>query len=245
MKPSRGRPRAARRAAPLRLASSRPAPKRIGVFATIERPLVIAFIAPLGLLGGIVLGSAIASITTILAYIFMALFIARLGTASSAGHQVAANFTSLIYMMPLAMASATGVLTGQAIGAGDARRARLTGLVGIGSGLACAFVVALLVGFGRDGIAGLYTRDGEVQLIAASLLAYVAAYHLFDAASAIAVSALRMRWADSARSARRQASSSAITSCNAGTWLRRSGARAPALAAVAGVRRKSSRRRAG
>jgi len=124
-------------------------------------------------------------------FTFMALFIARLGTASSAGHQVAANFTALIYMMPLAMASATGVLTGQAIGAGDARRARLTGLVGIGSGLACACVVALFVWFGRDGIAGLYTRDNDVRQIAASLLAYVAAYHLFDAASAIAVSALR------------------------------------------------------
>ena len=124
-------------------------------------------------------------------FTFMALFIARLGTASSAGHQIAGNLASLIYMMPLAMASATSVLTGQAIGAGDSRRARLTGLVGIGSGLLCACVVGLLVWFGRDGIAALYTRDAEVKAVAASLLAYVAGYHLFDAASAIAVSALR------------------------------------------------------
>ena len=124
-------------------------------------------------------------------FTFMALFIARLGTASSAGHQIAGNLASLIYMMPLAMASATSVLTGQAIGAGDPRRARLTGLVGIGSGLLCACVVGVLVWFGREGIAALYTRDEEVKLIAASLLAYVAGYHLFDAVSAIAVSALR------------------------------------------------------
>ncbi len=124
-------------------------------------------------------------------FTFMALFIARLGTASSGGHQIAGNLTSLIYMMPLAMASATGVLTGQAIGAGDPRRARLTGIVGIGSGLICACVVGLLVWLGRDWIAGLYTRDDEVRAIAASLLAYVAGYHLFDAVSAIAVSALR------------------------------------------------------
>ena len=124
-------------------------------------------------------------------FTFMALFIARLGTASSGGHQISANFASLLYMMPLAMASASGVLTGQAIGAGDLRRARLTGIVGIGSGLACASVVGLLVWLGRDWIAGLYTRDDEVKAIATTLLAFVATYHLFDAASAIAVSVLR------------------------------------------------------
>jgi len=52
-------------------------------------------------------------------------------------------------------------------------------------------VVGLLVWLGRDGIAGLYTRDDEVRVIAVTLLAYVALYHVFDAASAIAVSALR------------------------------------------------------
>ncbi|MEO8143733.1 MAG: MATE family efflux transporter [Betaproteobacteria bacterium] len=124
-------------------------------------------------------------------FTFMALFIARLGTASSGGHQIAANLTGLLYMMPLAMASAAGVLTGQAVGAGDPRRARLTGIAGIGSGLGCACVVGLLVWLGRDWIAGLYTRDDEVKAVATSLLAYVATYHLFDAASAVAVSVLR------------------------------------------------------
>ncbi len=53
----------------------RPVPERRGVLALIDRPLVIAFIATLGVLGGIVLGSAIASITTILIYIILALFV--------------------------------------------------------------------------------------------------------------------------------------------------------------------------
>ena len=50
-------------------------PERRGIIALIDRPLVIAFIATLGALGGLVLGSAIASITTILIYIVLALFI--------------------------------------------------------------------------------------------------------------------------------------------------------------------------
>ena len=124
-------------------------------------------------------------------FTFMALFIARLGTLSSGGHQIAANFTSLMYMMPLALASAAGVLTGQAIGAGDPRRARLTGMVGIGIGLACACAIGVAVWFARDLIAGLYTRDDGVRAVASTLLAYVASYHLFDAVSAIAVSVLR------------------------------------------------------
>ncbi|MBS0335225.1 MAG: MATE family efflux transporter [Proteobacteria bacterium] len=124
-------------------------------------------------------------------FTFMALFIARLGTVSSGGHQVASNFAALLYMMPLAMSSAAGVLVGQAIGAGDLHRARLTGLLGISGGFGIACVVGLSVWLGRDAIAGLYARDAEVRAIAAALLAYVACYHLFDAASAIAVSVLR------------------------------------------------------
>jgi predicted PurR-regulated permease PerM len=41
----------------------------------MDRPLVVAFIATLGVLGGLVLGSAIASITTIIIYIVLALFV--------------------------------------------------------------------------------------------------------------------------------------------------------------------------
>ncbi|MEO8203931.1 MAG: MATE family efflux transporter, partial [Betaproteobacteria bacterium] len=124
-------------------------------------------------------------------FTFMALFIARLGTESSGGHQIAANLTALMYMMPLAAASATGVLVGQAIGAQDPQRARLTGLVGIGGGFAIACVVALGVWFGREAIAGLYTRDAHVHAVAVTLLAFVSCYHLCDAVAAIAVSALR------------------------------------------------------
>ncbi|MET0813260.1 MAG: AI-2E family transporter [Microbacterium sp.] len=51
------------------------APRR-SVLASIQSPLALAFIATLGVLGGLVLGSAIGSITTILVYIVLALFVA-------------------------------------------------------------------------------------------------------------------------------------------------------------------------
>ncbi len=124
-------------------------------------------------------------------FTFMSLFIARLGTNSSGGHQIAANFTALCYMIPLATASAAGVLVGQAIGAGDLKRARLTGIVGVAGGFGVACIVGLCVWLGNEAIAGLYTGHPEVRAIAATLLAYVALYHLFDATSAVAVSVLR------------------------------------------------------
>lgn len=124
-------------------------------------------------------------------FTFMTLFIARLGAVNTGGHQIAANLTALIYMMPLAMASASGILVGQAIGAGDHARARLTGVVGIAGGFVIACLAGAIVWLSREQIASLYSRDAEVRAIAATLLAFVARYHLFDAASAVSVSVLR------------------------------------------------------
>lgn len=60
--------------APASPAPRNAAPRR-SVLALADRPLVVAFIATLGVLGGLVLGSAIASITTIIVYIVLALFV--------------------------------------------------------------------------------------------------------------------------------------------------------------------------
>jgi predicted PurR-regulated permease PerM len=51
-------------------------PERRGILALVDRPMVVAFIATLGVLGGLVIGSGIASITTIIIYIILALFVA-------------------------------------------------------------------------------------------------------------------------------------------------------------------------
>ena len=51
------------------------APGRRGILALVDRPMVVAFVATLGVLGGLVIGSGIASITTIIIYIVLALFV--------------------------------------------------------------------------------------------------------------------------------------------------------------------------
>ena len=124
-------------------------------------------------------------------FTFMALFIARLGTLQSAAHQIAANFAAILFMLPLAMGNAGSVLVGQAIGAGDLRRARATGLSAIAAGVAIGLVIAVLVSLGAEGIARLYTLDDGVARLAGGLLALVAIYHVFDAVQAVAVNVLR------------------------------------------------------
>jgi len=124
-------------------------------------------------------------------FTFMALFIARLGALYSAAHQIAANLAALCFMLPLALGNAASVVVGQSLGARRHARARDAGLVGLALGLACAAVVGAGLYLCADAIAGLYTGEAEPRRVAAGLIAFVAVYHLFDAAQAVVVNVLR------------------------------------------------------
>jgi MATE family multidrug resistance protein len=121
----------------------------------------------------------------------MALFLARLGAATSAGHQIASNVTAVLYMFGLAIGNATAVLTAQAIGAGNPREARYTGLTSIGIMFAISACAGVAIFFTAHQIVFLYTRDPAVQAIAIPLLAYIAFFQLFDTSQVVIVNALR------------------------------------------------------
>ncbi|MFX5574660.1 MATE family efflux transporter, partial [Acinetobacter baumannii] len=65
------------------------------------------------------------------AFTLMAVFIARLGAVPVAGHQIAANVGTVLYMLPLSIASATSTLVAQAIGGGNMAEAKKIGRAGI------------------------------------------------------------------------------------------------------------------
>ena len=133
----------------------------------------------------------IAFLIDVTSYTFMALFIARLGEAHSAAQQIAANLGALAYMVPLAIANAAAVVTGQLIGVGDLRRARAAGWTGIG----LSVIAALAVGVGIFALHGpitrAYTDDAQVALLAAPLAMLVACFHLFDAVNSVAANVVR------------------------------------------------------
>ena len=125
------------------------------------------------------------------AFTFMALFVARLGAVNSAAHQIAANVAAVMYMLPLALGNAVGVLVGQAIGARKFTLARSTGVTGLVLTLALAALTAVTLAASANALASVYSSDSAVRAVAATLLALVACYHVFDALQAVTVSALR------------------------------------------------------
>lgn len=121
----------------------------------------------------------------------MALLIARLGTLPVAGHQIAVNLVSMMFMLPLALGNATSTLVAQRIGAGDLDDARALGWHGLWLGAALATGLGALVFAGRQIIVGLYTADAAVVAAAVPLLAWLVVFHLADAVQTVAAFVLR------------------------------------------------------
>lgn len=121
----------------------------------------------------------------------MAIFIARLGVTAAAGHQIAANLAALMFMMPLALSSATMTLVAQRIGARDPQDARRLGWHGMQLGVLLSAGLALVLWVARAPLARLYTGDAAVLAVAVPLLAWVAVFHLADGVQAIASFVLR------------------------------------------------------
>ena len=138
---------------------------------------------------GLPLGASI--LVEVTGFAFMALFIARLGTTPAAGHQIAVNVVSLLFMIPLALGNATSTLVAQRIGAGDASDARRLGWHGLVLGCGLAGVVGSAFFVVRETVLHLYTSNAVVIAAAMPLLAWVAVFHVADAAQAIAAFVLR------------------------------------------------------
>lgn len=138
---------------------------------------------------GLPLGASI--LVEVTGFAFMAFFIARLGTTPAAGHQIAVNVVSLMFMMPLALGNATSTLVAQSIGAGDAPDARRLGWHGLVIGCGLAAVVGSIFFLLREPVLYLYTGNAVVIAAAMPLLAWVAVFHVADAAQAIAAFVLR------------------------------------------------------
>jgi MATE family multidrug resistance protein len=124
-------------------------------------------------------------------FTLIAILVARLGVETVAGHRVIANFTGVIYMLPLALSIATMVLVGQAVGANDPARARLTARLGMGLAGGVALVMGILLWLLREPLVGLSTTDPAVQGVALGLVLYLCFYQGFDGLQTVAAHALR------------------------------------------------------
>lgn len=161
--------------------------RSLALLRRLERPHAptLAAFARLGVPAALTIAVEITSFT------LMALFIARLGTTAAAAHQITANVTALLYMVPLSLAVAASARVGWWRGAGDEARARTVALQAcwIGGGLGC--VLALLLFAGRPWVAGIYTTNAAVAVLATRLLGWLALMHMADALQTVAIFLLR------------------------------------------------------
>jgi MATE family multidrug resistance protein len=121
----------------------------------------------------------------------VSLLVARFGVVQVSAHQIALNFASLVFMVPLSFGVGLITRVGQALGAGDPARARFAAWVGVGMSLVFALVSALGILLFRWEIARAYTSDPAVQALCAHLLLFAALFQLSDAAQVAASSAIR------------------------------------------------------
>ena len=115
------------------------------------------------------------------AFTFMALFIARLGELALGGHQITANFATVLYMLPLSIASATGTLVAQAIGARRLDEARRIGNDGIRLAAIVSAAIGVAVWLTRESIIRAYSPNPAIIAAALPLFAFISFYQLFDA----------------------------------------------------------------
>ncbi len=124
-------------------------------------------------------------------FVMSALLVGTLGALPVAAHQVALNYTGLMFMVPLGIAGAITVRVGNAMGRGDPVGARRAGLVGTGLATGFGVLSALVMVAIPEQIVRLYTADREVIELAASLLLFAAIFQVADCIQGSVAGALR------------------------------------------------------
>ncbi|KXS39551.1 MAG: multidrug resistance protein, MATE family [Halomonadaceae bacterium T82-2] len=124
-------------------------------------------------------------------FTLIALLVARLGEVTVAAHQVALNYTSILFMLPLSLAMALTVRVGNTLGRGEPERARFVTLVGLGVGIVAALLNDLLMWLTAGPVVALYTPNPGVQSLALSLIGLALIYQVSDALQVTLAGALR------------------------------------------------------
>ncbi len=121
----------------------------------------------------------------------IALMMGKIGHVWLAAHQVAINYATVAFMIPVSLSSATMARVGQAIGQNNPWLARARGVLGISCALLLVVPSILIIFIFPEWVAGLYTDDAEVIMAAVPLLVAAAFLQIFDATYITAQGALR------------------------------------------------------
>jgi multidrug resistance protein, MATE family len=127
----------------------------------------------------------------VVAFAGAAVMMGRLGAPALAAHQIAMTYASSMFMVPLGLAFATSLKLGQAFGAGERERLRRIGFSGLAMAAMAMCAGAVLFSLFGRWLAGWFTTDPEVIMIAAALLAVAGVFQVVDGIQVVGMSALR------------------------------------------------------
>ncbi|ENP1293078.1 multidrug efflux MATE transporter MdtK [Salmonella enterica] len=121
----------------------------------------------------------------------VALLVSPLGIVDVAGHQIALNFSSLMFVLPMSLAAAVTIRVGYRLGQGSTLDAQTAARTGLGVGICMAVVTAIFTVTLRKHIALLYNDNPEVVALAAQLMLLAAVYQISDSIQVIGSGILR------------------------------------------------------
>ncbi len=151
----------------------RPDWSEIWRFFKLGFPIGVSMFAEVGLF----------SIVTLLA--------SSLSTATVAAHQIALNFSSLLFMVPLGLSMGITIRVGNAVGRKNPTDIRNAGLYGVALVLGTQMLAVSSIIFGGALVVSFYTDDPMVTEVALGLLLYAAIFQLSDGIQVAAAGALR------------------------------------------------------
>lgn len=125
------------------------------------------------------------------AFSLIALLVAVFGSTQVAAHQIALNFCSLLFMLPLSLGIASLTRVGQALGAQQPAEARSRAWIGVALAIATGLAAAIVMVTLNHAIAGFYTSDLAVAALAAQLLLISALFQISDVTQVSAACAVR------------------------------------------------------
>ncbi|SQC93046.1 Multidrug-efflux transporter [Cedecea neteri] len=108
-----------------------------------------------------------------------------------AGHQIALNFSSLMFVLPLSLGAAVTIRVGFRLGQGSTLDAQIAARTGVGVAICLAVCTALFTVIFREHIALLYNDNPAVVALAAHLMLLAAIYQISDSIQVIGSGVLR------------------------------------------------------
>ena len=124
-------------------------------------------------------------------FAIVAIILVPFGAEVVASHQIALNFSGLIFMVPLSLAMATTIKVGYAIGHNNHQQAKDYTIHAIIFGLLLAIFTAVITVLFREPLASIYTNEAPVIELAANIMLLSALYQFSDTIQVVSAGALR------------------------------------------------------